>query len=104
MSTVDRVERLLWISLLLLVPITAFPFFPLGEGTLVRPLSFVPAVLLLASAAFRVLVLRQRLSLAPDGRWLLVLFTAYVVMSGLVQASLFPPDPFKGQTPIDSFV
>ncbi len=103
-APLDRVERVLWIGLLLLVPISASPLLPFGAGTLVRPLSFVPALLLLALAMFRAGVLRQRPMLPRDAGWLLGLFTAYVVLGGLIVLLNQPDQAFKGQTPIDSFL
>src|SRR4029079_4680683 len=79
-----RVEHALWIGLLLLVPVSASPLLPFGAGTLVRPLSFLPALLLLALAMFRMVVLRQRPVLPRDAGWLLGLFSVYVVLGGLV--------------------
>jgi len=100
----DRAERLLWALLLLAVPVSATPLLPFGSGTLARPLAAFPAALLLLIAAFRILVLRQRPALAPDGFALLGIFSAYILVSGLALASLAPPDMFKGQTPMDSFL
>src|SRR5579864_8380493 len=96
-------ERLLWISLLLVVPISATPLLPFGSGTLARPLAAIPAALLLLIAAFRIVFLRQKPLLAPDGFWLLAAFSTYILVSGMVLAALAPPDVFKGQTPMDSF-
>ena len=100
----DHAERLLWVSLLVAVPISATPLLPFGSGTLARPLAAFPAALLLLIAAFRVLILRQKPALTPDGFALLGVFSAYVLVSGLALASLAPPDMFKGQTPMDSFL
>ncbi len=103
-TSLDRAERLLWASLLLAVPVSATPLLPFGSGTLARPLAAFPAALLLLIAAFRILILRQKPALAPDGFGLLGVFSAYILVSGLLLASLAPPDMFKGQTPMDSFL
>jgi O-antigen ligase len=98
------IERLLWTLLLLAVPISATPLLPFGSGTLARPLAAFPAALLLIIAAFRILFLHQRPTLARGGFLPLSIFSAYILTSGLVLASLAPPDVFKGQTPMDSFL
>jgi O-antigen ligase len=98
------IERVLWTSLLLTVPVSATPLLPFGSGTLARPLAAFPAALLLLIAAFRIVFLRQKPFLTLDGFRLLGLFSAYILVSGLVLASLAPPELFKGQAPIDSFL
>jgi O-antigen ligase len=98
------IERMLWTFLLLAVPVSATPLLPFGSGTLARPLAAFPAALLLFIAAFRIAFLRQRPVLTLDGFRLLGLFSIYIMASGLVLASLAPPETFKGQTPMDSFL
>jgi O-antigen ligase len=104
MTDLDRAGRFLWILLLLLVPISASPLLPFGAGTLVRPLSFAPALLILLLAAFRIIVLKQGPRFREGSGWPLTLFTAYVVIGGLVFLSNAPDQAFKGQTPFDSFI
>jgi hypothetical protein len=106
MTREDRLERWLWIALLLFVPVTSFPFLPLGNSTTVRPLAFLPALLLLGSAAVRLVLLKQRPSFNRDRGCfaLLFLFAAYVAVSGIVIIAESPDTAFKGQTPLDSFV
>jgi len=104
MSGIHRTERTLWICLLLLVPISASPLLPFGSSTLIRPLSFVPAVLLLILAAIRFLLLKQKPQLPADGSWLLALFVIYVALAGLFESGSIPDDMFKGQTPLGSFI
>jgi O-antigen ligase len=98
------IEHVLWTCLLLVVPVSATPLLPFGSGTLARPLAAFPAALLLIIAAFRIVFLRQRPVLTLAGFQLLGLFSAYILVSGLVLASLAPPEAFKGQTPMDSFL
>ena len=98
------IERMLWTLLLLTVPVSATPLLPFGSGTLARPLAAFPAAFLLLIAAFRIMFLRQRPALTADGFRLLALFSAYLLISGLILASLAPPEVFKGQTPMDSFL
>src|SRR6266576_5439819 len=106
MNWEDRLERGLWIALLLLVPVSSSPFLPLGNGTVIRPLAFVPAVLLLCLAAVRILFLNQRPYFSRDRGCFAILFcfVIYVVISGLVHVAFVPDDPFKGQSPLDSLL
>lgn len=105
MSWLERVERVLLIILILLMPVSASPLLPFGSGTLVRPLSIVPAVILLFCVSVRMLIFNQRCQPKPrDGMGLLLLFVVYVVLSGLGVLALEPDDVFKGQTPLGSFV
>jgi O-antigen ligase len=104
MSRLDHTEKFLWALLLLLVPVSASPLLPFGSGTLVRPLSFLPALLLLMLAAFRIAVLRQKPRWPGGGGWLLGAFVGYVVIAGLILLSNQPETIFKGQAPLDSFV
>jgi hypothetical protein len=48
-SILAWIEKAAWILFLLFLPVTSFPFFPaaLGGGTLVRPLSIYPLIILL---------------------------------------------------------
>jgi O-antigen ligase len=104
MTTLDRIDKILWIALLLLVPVSASPLLPFGSGTLVRPLSFAPALLILLLAAFRTIVMKQRPRSRDGNGWPLLLFTMYVAIGGLVFLSNAPDQAFKGQTPLDSFI
>jgi O-antigen ligase len=104
MTDLDRTEKFLWALLLLLVPISASPALPFGNGTLVRPLSFIPALLILVLAGYRILILKQSPRRSDGGDGALGLFTAYVVIGGLIFLSNTPDQAFKGQAPLDSFV
>ena len=104
MDALARTERILWYCLLLVVPVSATPLLPLGEGTLARPLAAYPAALLLLLALFRMIVLGQRPRLSRDGFVLLGLFSLYMVASGLVVVANLPEESFKGQTPLDAFL
>ena len=57
-----KIIRVLWGAALFTLPVTSFRFFPfMGDGTLVRPLSFYPIALLLALLLFQ--WMRGRISL-----------------------------------------
>src|ERR1700749_424190 len=104
MEILERSEKYLWLLLLLLVPVSASPLLPFGSGTLVRPLSFVPALLILLLAGFRMLVLKQIPRWRDGGGWPLGLFTVYTVIAGLGFLSSTSDKMFKGQAPFDSFI
>jgi O-antigen ligase len=70
-NTMAFIERTAWILFLLFLPVTSFPYFPsaLGGGTLVRPLSIYPLLILLALSTiptlFRKPVPKTLLTLLP---------------------------------------
>lgn len=105
MNSLERAERILLIALILFIPISASPLLPFDSGTLVRPLSIVPAALLLFCMAIRILIFNQRCQAElRDGMGILLIFLAYVVLSGLGFLAVEPDDVFKGQTPLGSFL
>lgn len=105
MNWLERAEHVLLRTLILFIPVSASPLLPFGSGTLVRPLSIVPAALLLCCMAVRMLVFNQRYRPElRDGMGLLLAFVAYVVLSGMAVLATEPDDVFKGQTPQGSFV
>jgi hypothetical protein len=90
--------------MLLLVPVSASPLLPLGSGTLVRPLAFVPALALLVFAGARIFVFGQKPAFRLQGSGLLALFALYVVIAGLCIISGIADEVFKGQTPLGSLI
>lgn len=70
------VEKICWVLFLVALPVTSFPFFPgnIGGGTLVRPLSIYPLLVLL------VLVVIPRLFTKPLPRTILA-FLPFVVVA-----------------------
>src|SRR5262245_3521006 len=105
-DSLARLERFLWILLLLLTPISSSPLLPLGAGTQVRPLALIPMGLLLGLAAMRMMLLGQRPNFRGDGGCFILLmgFVGYVVVSGLTTIAFLPDETFKGQTPLDAFL
>src|SRR5260221_7806794 len=101
-----RVERALWKSLLLLIPISSSPILPLDAGTQIRPLAVIPMALLLGLAGIRVTFLGQRPTLRNDKGCFafLLLFGLYALLSGLVSVNFLADVLFKGQTPLGGFV
>ena len=96
-DSLARIEKFLWLALLLLTPISSSPLLPLGASTQVRPLALIPMGLLLGIAAIRMMFLGQRPNLNGDkGCFALLLwFSAYVLISGLVLVAFLPDELFK---------
>jgi O-antigen ligase len=93
----DGVARFLWAAALFTLPVTSFRYFPfMGEGTLVRPLSLYPLVLL-----FPILVIQwlrgQRPSPWVGGLVVLGLFT-FVGLMATSFGAVYDPIPLRGQT------
>lgn len=94
----DKLNRALWIALLLALPVSSFPYFPFPgmQNAIVRPLALYPLIIL----AFT-LVLPY---LLKDGRLpsiiglLLMFFFAAAAITGI--ALLSPSYPLRGQTTI----
>ena len=87
--------RFLWASALFTLPVTSFRYFPIGEGTLVRPLSLYPLAILLP------LLLVQWLRGARPSPWvggltLLGLFALAALTAGSFGV-LLEPLPMRGQ-------
>jgi O-antigen ligase len=74
-SVINKISQITWAIFLIALPITSFPFFPsnIGGGTLVRPLSLYPLVILL------VLVTLPRLFTKPLPRTFLTFFPFLLV-------------------------
>jgi hypothetical protein len=93
--TLALIEKSAWILFLLFLPVTSFPFFPaaLGGGTLVRPLSIYPLIILLAVSTI------PRLIREPVPKTLLTLLP-FVCIAGIasVLSLLRNIDPLLGIT------
>jgi len=78
------ISKICWILFLITLPITSFPFFPgnIGGGTLVRPLSIYPLIILL------ILVILPRFVVKPLPKTLLSLlpFIVVALISSLLAA------------------
>lgn len=91
------VMRLLWGAALFTLPVTSFRYFPgMGDSTLVRPLAFYPAALLMVLIGLQVWRGGQA-SLPRTGVWVpLVAFLACLVAASFFGAVL-DPLPLRGQ-------
>jgi len=88
--------RFLWATALFTLPVTSFRYFPVGEGTLVRPLALYPLALLLP-LLFIQWMRGQRPAPWVSGLTLLGLF-ALVALTANSFGYAFDPIPLRGQT------
>ena len=83
-GVIQQISKICWILFLITLPISSFPFFPdnIGGGTLVRPLSIYPLIVLLA------LVILPRFFTKPLPKTLLsfIPFVVIAVISTLLAA------------------
>ncbi len=91
-ENLNRIERFLWALTLVTIPVTSFRFMPfMGSDSQVRPLSLIPAVLLLFVLVIRCLQQRRLLfwssSLLP-----LMAFALAALLSSAVGFFLAPVD------------
>ncbi|MGB3700864.1 MAG: hypothetical protein WA997_06305, partial [Anaerolineales bacterium] len=75
-NLISTISKICWILFLITIPISSFPFFPgnIGGGTLVRPLSIYPLIILL------ILVILPRFFSKPMPKTLLS-FLPFVVVA-----------------------
>ena len=92
----NKITRFLWATALFTLPVTSFRYFPVGEGTLVRPLALYPLALLLP-LLFIQWMRGQRPSPWVSGLTLLGLFTLFALTASSF-GSVFDPIPLRGQT------
>jgi O-antigen ligase len=92
LENLRRIERFLWAAVLVTLPVTSFRYVPfLGSDAQVKPLSFVPAVILLLALLMR--CLRERhLSLWNSHFLPLVVFILIAGAASAVGFLLAPPD------------
>ena len=85
----QRIERFLWAAVLVALPVTSFRYLPFGTDTQVRPLSLIPAVLLLFVLVLRC-VRERRLILWSSAFQPLLVFILVAVASSAA-GFLFAP-------------
>jgi hypothetical protein len=95
-ANLDKLTRLLWAAALFTLPVTSFRYFPVGEGTLVRPLALYPIVLLLPLLLIQ-WMRGQRPSPWVSGLTLLGLFALFTLTASSF-GSVFDPVPLREQT------
>lgn len=91
-----KLARLLWGAALFALPVTSFRYFPfMGDGTLVRPLSFYPIALLMLVLCMQ--LWRGKTSIPRTGVW--TPLTAFVLftLAASCFGALLDPLPLRGQ-------
>ncbi len=91
-----KLTRLLWGAALFTLPVTSFRYFPfMGEGTLVRPLSFYPIALLSLILIFQ--LWRGKTSIPRTGVWIPLIAFVLFTMAASSFGALLDPLPLRGQ-------
>ena len=86
----QRIERFLWAAVLVALPVTSFRFLPfMGPDTQVRPLSLIPAVLLLVALILR--SIRERRMIFWSGYFQPLLVFILVAVASSAVGFLFAP-------------
>ncbi len=98
-SHLERVARFLWAATLITLPVTSFRYFPGGDGTYVRPLSFYPLAVLLVVQL--ILLLRRRTSFPWAGTWTPFAGLILAALAASLVGVLIVPAPMRGQTVIE---
>jgi O-antigen ligase len=94
-SNPDRLTRALWAAALLSLPVTSFRYFPSGDATYVRPLAFLPLLLLMPVLFLH--WLRGKTSFPRAG--VLTPLAAFVLaaLAASLLGLLLAPIPLRGQ-------
>jgi len=91
-----KLMRLLWGVALFTLPVTSFRYFPfMGDGTLVRPLSFYPIALLSLILVFQ--LWRGKISLPRTGTWVPLIAFMLFTLAASSYGALLDPLPLRGQ-------
>ena len=94
-DSLHDLTRLLWAVTLITLPVTSFRYFPAGEGTYVRPLSFFPLALLLLVLLIQLL----RREVPPPLAVALTPLMAFLLVAAVTSLTgiLLAPLPMRGQ-------
>ena len=88
--------RFLWGAALFTLPVTSFRYFPfMGEGTLVRPLSFYPIALLIPILILQ--LWRGKTSVPRTGVWIPLSAFVLFTLAASSYGALLDPLPLRGQ-------
>jgi O-antigen ligase len=90
-----KAARVLWAATLLALPVTSFRYFPAGEGTYVRPLSFFPLSVLLLILLIR--ALRHEMPFLRSGALTPLAAFLLIVLTTSMLGILLAPVPVRGQ-------
>jgi O-antigen ligase len=100
--SLDNIARVLWAAALLTLPVTSFRYFPVGEGTYERPLSFYPLVPLMVVLLVKLLrdgaVFPRAGALTPLAVFLMAALAASLL------GILLAPVPMRGQEVVGRIV
>ncbi|HTP02546.1 MAG TPA: O-antigen ligase family protein [Anaerolineales bacterium] len=94
----DGLARVLWAATLITLPVTSFRYFPSGEGTYVRPLSFYPLALLML--VLLVQWLRRRTAFPWAGTWTPLAAMMLATVAASIAGAIIAPPELRGQTVI----
>ncbi len=92
--TLDRLSRILWAATLLALPVTSFRYFPAGDATYVRPLSFYPLALLLLVLLIQ--LLRGKTAFPWAGTWTPFIALVLMAVAASLAGVLIAPPPLRG--------
>jgi hypothetical protein len=93
--SLERLARILWAAALLTLPVTSFRYFPSGEGTYVRPLSFYPLVLL--APVLLIQLLRRKIAFPWAGTWTPLVAMLLATVAASVAGAFIAPPMLRGQ-------
>jgi O-antigen ligase len=91
----DRLAQLLWAAVLITLPVTSFRYFPSGEGTYVRPLSFYPLALLMLVLLIQ--WVRRKTAFPWAGAWTPFAAMLLATLVATMLGALIAPPPLRGQ-------
>ncbi|HXD10402.1 MAG TPA: O-antigen ligase family protein [Anaerolineales bacterium] len=95
-NMLTALTRFLWGAALFMLPVTSFRYFPfMGEGTLVRPLSFYPIALLIPILLLQ--LWRGKISVPRTGVWIPLSAFVLFTMAASSYGALLDPLPLRGQ-------
>ena len=95
-QVLTKLTRLLWGAALITLPVTSFRYFPfIGDGTLVRPLSFYPIAALML--VLIVQLWRGKTSTPRTGVWIPLIAFILFTLAASSYGALLDPLPLRGQ-------
>ncbi|MEP7134753.1 MAG: O-antigen ligase family protein [Chloroflexota bacterium] len=95
-QVLTKLTRLLWGAALFTLPVTSFRYFPfMGDGALVRPLSFYPIALLML--VLIVQLWRGKTSVPRTGVWIPLSAFILFTLAASSYGALLDPLPLRGQ-------
>ena len=90
------ITRFLWGAALFMLPVTSFRYFPfMGDGTLVRPLSFYPIALLIPMLILQ--LWRGKTSVPRTGTWIPLVAFVLFAFAASSYGALLNPLPLREQ-------